>query len=30
MIAYKRSWNLQEIIGGNAVTQGKVFKEKYT
>ena len=25
MIAYKRSRNLQEIIGGHAVTQGKDF-----
>ena len=27
MIAFKRSKNLQEIIGGHTVKQGKVFKK---
>ena len=29
MIAFKRSKNLQEIIGGHTVRQGKVFKKKF-
>ena len=28
MIAFERSKNLQEIIGGHTVRQGKVFQEK--
>ena len=30
MIAFKRSKNLQEIIGGHTVKQGKVFKKNLT
>ena len=30
MIAFKRSKNLQEIIGGHTVKQGKVFKKSLT
>ena len=30
MIAFKRSKNLQEIIGGHTVKQGRVFKENLT